>query len=165
MDFEQARQDILTWVENFVEQPNPALAGWPPCPFARRARVNNLLDIRPGRVDPYVDLKDANMDQFDVIAYVYDPADHVGAEFDHMIHAVNQAFLVPRNLIALADHPDCPEIVNGVSMNQGRWAIAFLQDLDKLNAHADQLAERGFYHAWPADYLENLFAHRKDPTA
>ena len=165
MDFDRARQDILTWVEEFVEQPNTGLSGWPPCPFARRARMNNLFDIREGRVDPYLDLKDADMGRFDVIAYVYDPSEHESEEFEQLIKDVNLAFLVPRQLIALADHPHSAEVVNGVSMNQGRWALAFLQDLHKLNAHARQLAEKGFYDTWPDHYLESLFEHRQDPRS
>lgn len=48
MDFEKAKQDILNWVENFVEQSNPSLNDWSPCPFARRSRLENKLQICKG---------------------------------------------------------------------------------------------------------------------
>ena len=47
-------QSLLTWMEEFVEKPHPSLGGWPPCPFARQARLSKNLDIRQGQ-DPFND--------------------------------------------------------------------------------------------------------------
>jgi len=163
MDFVQAKGDIINWITGFVEQPHPALNGWPPCPHARRARMEARLDIRPGVADPYTDLRTTELGPYEVIAMIYDPAEFAADEFDQQIRAANTAFLVPRNLIALGDHPKAPETVNGVTMNQGQWAIAFVQSLSQLNAVAVGLAGRGYYHGWPEEYLHALFEHRKDP--
>ena len=163
MDFDQAKQDITRWIMEFVEQPHPALNGWPPCPHARRSRVEGRLDIRCGSADPYHDLRNLEMSTFDVIAVVYDPEEFTADEFEKLIHEVNQAFLVPRDIIALADHPESPETVNGVTMNQGQWAIAFVQPLSKLDQFARTIAERGYYHDWPEPYLRELFEFRQDP--
>ena len=163
MNFDQARHDIINWITDFVEQPHPALNGWPPCPHARRARTEGQLDIRPGATDPYTDLRSVEMGHWEVIVLIYDPREFPAAEFEQQIESVNTAFLVPKNMIALADHPDSPEIVNGVSMNQGQWAIVFVQNLSKLEAVARNLADRGYYHNWPEEYLQQLFEHRRDP--
>ena len=162
MDFDQAQQDIMAWITGFVEQPHPALAGWPPCPYARRARTENLLEIRPG-TEPYWDLMHVELGRLDVLAFVYEPAHFDAEEFEDLVLRANQGFLVARDLIALPDHPDAPEIVNGVPMNQGQWAIVFVQSLSKLDSHARTLADRGFYHGWPEDYLSALFEGRQDP--
>jgi hypothetical protein len=164
MDFDQARQDIMAWITGFVEQPHPALAGWPPCPYARRARTDDLLDIRPG-TEPYWDLMHVELGRLDVLVFVYDPSSFAATEFEHLVHGANQGFLFARDLIALPDHPDAPEIVNGVSMNQGRWAMVFVQALSKLDSHARTLADRGFYRGWPEDYLAALFQGRQDPRS
>lgn len=166
MDIDQARHDIMTWIENFVEVPNEALGGWPPCPFARAARLNNLLDIRAGGADPYIDMRAVtDMAGYDVIVLVYDAQEFDAKEFDELVIGANQAFLAGHGLIALADHPgDCEE-VNGVVMNQGQYALVFVQDLTKLDGHARQLAQRGFYQGWPQAYLETLFQGRKDPRS
>ena len=163
MDFEQAKSDVIQWITEFVEQPHPALGGWPPCPHARRARLDGSLDIRAGLADPYTDLRSVDLGRFEVIAYLYDPKEFDAAEFEQQIQSANTAFLVPKNMIALADHPAAPENVNGVTMNQGQWAIAFVQSLSKLDAVARALADRGYYHGWPEDYLTTLFEFRKDP--
>jgi hypothetical protein len=36
----QVEHDLLKWMEEFVEVPHPSLGGWPPCPFARQARLS-----------------------------------------------------------------------------------------------------------------------------
>jgi len=165
MDFVQAKIDIINWVTGFVEQPHPLLNGWPPCPHARRARLDGQFDIREGQIDPYADLRSVDMGDYMVIAYVYDATQIDADRFDQQITAVNRAFLIPRDIIALADHPNSPEDVLGVRMNQGTYALAFVQPLAKLNAFARQIATKGYYHHWPEDYLQDLFQFREDPRA
>ena len=163
MNFEQAQLDILAWVTGFVERPHPALLGWAPCPYARRARLEGKFEIRQGKIDPYTDLQHIDIGELDVVAMVYDPTEFEPEQFNQQITAVNQGFLRARDLLALADHPDSPEVVQGVAMNQGTWAIAFVQPLAKLNAHARMVAEKGYYKDWPEDYLRVLFEGREDP--
>lgn len=163
MHFEQAKIDILLWVTGFVEKPHPALNGWPPCPHARKARLDGQFDIRQGQIDPYTDLMKAEMGDFMVIAYVYDRNLMSGERFNQQVEAVNRGFLISRDIIALADHPDAPEDVLGVRMNQGDYAIVFVQPLSKLNMFAQQIAAKGYYNEWPEEYLNDLFQFREDP--
>jgi hypothetical protein len=163
MDFEQARNDVLNWITAFVEQPHPGLAGWPPCPFARRARINGEIESRPGRIDPYTDLAHIDIGHHDVVIMIYDPNDITAQEFYEQIRSVNSGFLIPRGLFALGDHPNHPEIVQGVKMNQGTWALAFVQNKKKLEHHARELAARGYYTNWDETYLTELFDQREDP--
>jgi hypothetical protein len=165
MNFEQAKQDITQWVIDFVEKPNPLLNGWAPCPYARRARVEDKFDIRPGQINPISDGAFQLMGAYDVIAYVYAADRFSAAEFNQMVDNLNVWHLQGRGMFALADHPGDVETVNGVVMNQGTWAICFLQDLNKLNSHARMLADRGFYDSWPDQYLTVLFSGREDPTS
>jgi hypothetical protein len=68
-------------------------------------------------------------------------------------------------MIALEDHPADAEIVNGVTMNQGTYALALVQNLTDLNQKAQLMAQKDFYATWPKDYLQSLFAHRQDPRS
>ena len=54
LDQSIVESSLLKWMEEFVEVPHPSLGGWPPCPFARQARLSNNIDIRQG-TDPYAD--------------------------------------------------------------------------------------------------------------
>jgi len=56
-------------------------------------------------------------------------------------------------------------MVNGICMNQGQYALSILQPLADLNARAKTMEKKGFYHAWPEPYLEQLFQHRADPRS
>ena len=50
-------------------------------------------------------------------------------------------------------------------MNQGTYALALVQNLSDLNEKAQLVAKKGFYDAWPEQYLEQLFKHRIDPRS
>ena len=165
LDIDQVTQDILHWSETFVEVPHPALGNWAPCPFARKARLAGTVKIIVGS-DPYFDLftrcKDG-LGTAEVVIYAYDPAEWDFATFHSSLDQANREFLLANDLLVLEDHPADPEIVNGISMNQGTYALAMLQSLSKLNTAATQMHHKGFYESWPADYLEMLFNHRVDP--
>ena len=165
MDIETVTADILAWSETFVEVPHPALGGWPPCPFARQARLNRTIQVLTG-ADPYFDLRNRarwGMGQYEVIVYAYDPEDWPYARFHAGIEAANTEFLLSKDILALEDHPSDVEDVNGVVMNQGRYALILVQSLGKLNTAAKQIGAKGFYHSWPEEYLTGLFRHRADP--
>ena len=167
LDITQVTQDILHWVENFVEVPHPALGNWAPCPFARKARLSGTVKIIVGS-DPYFDLFTRCRDGLgtaEVIVYAYDPAEWDYTTFHSSLDQANREFLLANDLLVLEDHPADPEIVNGISMNQGTYALAMLQSLSKLNTAAAQMHHKGFYETWPDDYLTTLFNHRQDPRS
>ena len=164
MDQETVTADILAWSERFVEVPHPALGGWPPCPFARSARLNKTIQVLTG-ADPYFDLRNRarwGMGQYEVIVYAYDPEDWPYARFHAAIESANTEILLARDMLALEDHPADVEDVNGVIMNQGKYALVLVQSLSKLNTAAKQMGSKGFYHAWPEEYLTGLFKNRVD---
>jgi len=162
MDFEKAQQEITQWIQDFVEKPNPLLNGWAPCPYARQARIENKISIRLG-MDPYFDLCRTyrfGIRDFDVVAYVYDPQEWPLERF----RSWQQAGVAnPHGLYVLEDHPSEVENVNGVVMNQGTYAMLFVQNQTKLEEAAQQLAKKGYYTGWPEHYLQDLFKGREDP--
>lgn len=167
MNLDTVTEDILKWTEHFLEVPNPALGNWSPCPYARRARLNRTVDIRLG-THPTEDLQllaDQGLGSREVIIFVYDPKVWPHAVFAELLDQANQNFLLSADLLALEDHPDDAEIVNGVSMNQGTYAMAMVQSVSDLNNKARLMAQRGFYDTWPEQYLKQLFQHRQDPRS
>jgi hypothetical protein len=127
--------------------------------------LNRTYEVLIG-LDPYFDLKNRarwGMNNREVIIYAYDPAQWSYEQFNQSIESANQEYLNMRGLIALEDHPADAEIVNGVCMNQGTYALALVQNALDLDARAQQMAQKGFYDTWPEDYLQRLFHGRKDP--
>jgi hypothetical protein len=165
LNLEIVTQDIEQWIINFVEVKNPALGNWPPCPYARKARLENDFEIRLGLavIHDMVKISKHGLGGKSVIMVAYDASDISHESLSHQLDIANKEFLLPNNLLALEDHPADPEIVNGVSMNQGTYALALVQSLSDLNEKAQQVAKKGFYDAWPEDYLQVLFSHRQDP--
>ena len=165
MDLDTVKQDIENWIVNFVEVPHPALGGWAPCPYARSARMKKSYDVHVG-IDPYFDLKNRarwGMGNREVIIYAYDPVEWPYALFSDSLKNANREHLLHNNILALEDHPSNVEMVNGVCMNQGKYALALVQSLSDLNTKAKLIAQKGFYHNWPEEYLAGLFEHREDP--
>ena len=99
----------------------------------------------------------------EVIIYAYDPAEWPYELFSNSLKNANREHLLRNDILALEDHPADVEMVNGVCMNQGKYALALVQSLSDLNTKAKLMAEKGFYHNWPEEYLTGLFEHRKDP--
>jgi hypothetical protein len=167
LDLATVRYDIEQWIETFVEVPHPALGGWAPCPYARKARLDRDFTVRVG-VNPYFDLLNVAKDGLggrSVLILAYNPNEFFYSQFTSDIQAANEEALLRNDLLALEDHPGDPEIVNGVSMNQGTYALALVQSLSDLDEKAQLVAKQGFYDTWPEDYLQALFKHRKDPRA
>lgn len=165
LDRDIVKKAIEKWIIKFVEVPHPALGNFPPCPYARKARLNHEYGVGIGR-NPYTDLynlSEAGLSGLSVIVLAYDPKEHPREEFADALNRANRDFLLAKDLLVLEDHPDDPEIVNGVCMNQGTYALAMIQSLSDLNEKAKLVAKKGFYDAWPEDYLQALFQHRVDP--
>jgi hypothetical protein len=166
LDLATVTHNIERWIETFVEVPHPALGGWAPCPYARKARLDRDFEVRIGR-NPFEDLISISYETLpkSVVIIAYDPAHHPYEVFHREIEWANQRHLLPKNLLALEDHPGDPEMVNGVCMNQGTYALALVQSLSDLNTKAELVARKGFYDTWSEDYLQALFQHRQDPRS
>ncbi len=166
LDLEQVTHDIEHWMTTFVEVPHPALGGWAPCPYARKARLDKDFEVRLG-TDPYWNACHVSIHGLtkSVIIYVYDAATWSHMEFAYKLQLANVNWLLPHDLIGLEDHPAAPELVNGVVMNQGTYALMLLQNLTDLNEKARLMANKGFYDTWPESYLTELFQHRQDPRS
>jgi hypothetical protein len=164
LDLERVSYDIERWIANFVEIPHPSLGGWAPCPYARKARLDRDFEVRLG-VNPYFDLKGVSQTGItkSVVIFAYESTAYTPEQFNTLLQSANTEFLLDKDLLALEDHPATPEIVNGVSMNQGIYALALVQNLTDLNVKARALASKGFYTGWSESYLQELFQHRQDP--
>jgi len=165
IDIDQARADIEQWITDFVEVPHPSLGGWPPCPYAKKARLERDFEVRLG-MDPYYDLVNLARDGLgrkSVVIYVYDAQEWNYEQFSFSLKEANENYLLKQDILALEDHPNDQEIVNGICMNQGTYAMAMCQSVSDLNAKAKHMASKGFYDTWPEEYLTALFQHREDP--
>lgn len=165
LKLDTVKQDIERWIIDFVEVKNPALGNWPPCPYARKARLENDFEVCLGLapIHDLIKLSKNGLGGKSVVIIAYDTNNVGHEELSSAISVANREFLLPNDLLALEDHPADAEIVNGVCMNQGTYALALVQSLSDLNTKAKVMAKKGFYDSWPEEYLTMLFSHREDP--
>jgi len=165
LNLDTVQTDIEKWIVNFVEVPHPALGGWAPCPYARRARLDRDFDVRLGLapIHDLVQVSRKGLENKSVVIFAYDPTDISYTELSYAVDVCNREFLLPNNLLALEDHPADSEVVNGVTMNNGTYALALVQSLSDLDQKAKLIAQKGFYDTWPEEYLTAVFQHRQDP--
>jgi len=151
-------QALLKWMEDFVEQPHPSLGGWPPCPYARRARLSNNILIKEGTT-PYED--SISLIEYDwsreAVVFWYHDIDPI--EFVRQVELANKELLL-KNIVVLEDHPDTEEVISKVKMNFGFCPIVVAQQLDKLNAAADQLHDKGYYNTWSQEDIDKIVTWR-----
>lgn len=150
------------WMTEFVEMPNNKLGNWPPCPYARQARVNNKIAIKFSTVDEFTDVVRESFETLEDKEVVVICFDHRTIDPDYLkglVSGMNKT-LMPINYVILEDHPDSPEYVNGVNMNFGECGLLVLQKLDKLNKASEQLKEKGYYESWSQTELDEVVTWR-----
>lgn len=160
MDQELIKQQLNEWMINFVEKPNPQLGNWAPCPYARKARIENKIVILFAETS---DLEKAVEDALPLLegkeafAMCFDHTQITPQELEQRIQKLNSN-LMPRNYVILEDHPDNQEYIAGVRMNFNGCGLLLVQSLTQLNDAASKLKDKGYYNVWSRknlDYVVN----------
>ena len=163
MNFKEAKNSVLNWIENFVEKTNPELNGLPPCPYARRSRLENRLTVLEGHevFSDVVNLVIQWNDDYDVVVFVYDRHSYTVDTLSKHINTINKKYALPNDILVLEDHPDNLELVNGVSMNQGRYILLLCQRFSKVNLASTELKGQGYYDLWSKEYYDQVVGWRE----
>jgi hypothetical protein len=150
------------WMENFVEQPHPALGNWAPCPFARKARITQQIRLVFSEV---TELKTqvwqalSGLDHQEVAVVCFDHHEVSAVTLSAWVQLWNQE-LMSQDYVILEDHPDDPEHIHGVPMNFGVCGLLLIQKLSKLNQASDQLRAKGYYQVWAQSELDQVVTWR-----
>lgn len=160
MDQSQIREKLNQWLIGFVEKPNPLLNNWPPCPYARQARITNKINIvfdNPLTIADYI----PSLDNFDVVVLCFDHKEYSASQIALFTKHIN-SILIWRDYVVLEDHPDTEEMVSGVRMNFGECGLMVLQQLSKLTVASQSLNEKGYYHTWSKESYDEVVQWRND---
>ena len=157
---EKIKSELVKWMKTFVEKPNPLLGDWAPCPYARKARVNNKIQIELAEthlleaavLDNVFWLDDTAGEWVDtdkdIVIIAFDHNEITVDELSEFVDTMNSK-LIKNDIIILEDHPDAEaDKVNGVVMNFGECGLLLIQRLSKLNEASEQLKEKGYYDHW-----------------
>lgn len=163
MDQQLITQQLIQWMTDFVEKPNPLLNGWAPCPYARQARINNKFEIVFSKPELLLVTCEQNLhklEEKDVIVICFDHTTVPVDELTELVKTYNQVFLMPRDYVILEDHPADEEFINGVKMNFGQCGLLLLSKLSVLNEASDKLQSKGYYDHWSKENLDAVVAWR-----
>ena len=160
MDQTRIREKLNQWLIDFVEKPNPLLNNWPPCPYARQARISNKINVvfdNPLKIADYVTF----LDDYDVVVLCFSSTDYSASQIALFTKHINSV-LMWKDYVVLEDHPDSVEMVSDIKMNFGECGLMVLQRLSKLNAASDSLNEKGYYHTWSKESYDDVVQWRND---
>ena len=158
-------QKIQNWINNFVTQPNPVFGNLPPCPFARKAIVDNKVDFTElnGGADwrtIYGMIWNFDFEEKDVLCIIAKPDQFTAQQTVSMAEWLNERFM-PHDIVVLEDHPGISEHVKEVKLNNGHYILFLAQSLSKLNKFSKMLESGPYYNNWSKTYLESVKGFRR----
>lgn len=162
MDQNKIKSELDRWMVEFVEANNAQLGNWPPCPYAKAARLSGMIDVVFASVPELMSVIRESVDTLatkDVVVVCFDHETISPEHLQEFVAGTNK-MLMPIDYVILEDHPDAPEYVNGVKMNFGHCGLLVIQKLSKLNNAADKLKGQGYYDTWSHAALNEVVTWR-----
>ena len=162
MNEKDITEKLQKWMTEFVEVPNLKLGNWPPCPYARQARISNKVGILFSDIADIADTISKSLELLEskeVVVICFDHTLIEATELRQLVEGINKQLML-NNYVILEDHPDATEYVNGVHMNFGECGLLVIQRLDKLNKASEQLKEKGYYDVWSKSELDEVVTWR-----
>ena len=161
-------QKIQNWINDFVTKPNAVFGNLPPCPFARKAILENKVHFEEmGSITSYATLYQEifnfDFEEKDVLCMIL-PADHFTANETTQLSKDLNNYFMKHDIVVLEDHPKINEYVKNVKLNNGEFILFLAQSLTKLN-HFSKILEAGpYYKHWSKSYLESVKGFREKKT-
>lgn len=152
-DLKIVKKDIEDWIKDFLSVSNPTFNNLPPCPYARKAWSNDKVVVLSESIN-ILKIKTILKDN-DVIIYAFDPSIINQEELWQLAKNINDT---EDDIVALDDHPENEEKVQDQIMNQGSYALLFVQDRQKLKEARISLHNLGYYNMWSPSYLEEVLS-------
>ena len=164
-------QKIRKWISKFITKPNPVFGDLPPCPFARKAMLEDKVEFveLPRTADwrtIYQHIWNFDFDSKDVLCIIAEPDHFTDTQTVSIADELNSRFM-PHDVVILEDHPDISEKVKHVKLNNGEYILFLAQSLSKLNRFSKMLESGPYYKNWSKSYLRSVkgFRERKTPSA
>ena len=163
MSVEQLKKDISKWITDWVSVYNEQL-GVIPCPFAKQAMATDKIDYATAKdldgVRALLQLFAMGGIKNDVLIIGINKDSVSAQNLSLLVKDANNIILMPAGFVALEDHPNDEEYINGVKMNQGTWALVLVQATDKINQASLILKKQGYYDNWSQEEYDDVVSWR-----
>ena len=161
------REEVIQWVKEFVETPHPMFADYPPCPYAKQARLDGKVDFRElTDAEPdsniWTSIDHFDFDNKDVLVIIADAKRWTPHYTQKLAAQLNDAY-AHRDLLVMEDHPKLVEKVRDVKLNHGKYTLLLVQSRVKLKKFADMLNKTDYYRNWSTKYRESVTGTWRHP--
>ena len=162
------REEVIQWVKEFVEVPHPMFADYPPCPYAKQARMQGKVDFRElTDMEPdsniWCNIDHFDFDNKDVLVIIADAKRWTPHYTQKLASQLNGTY-ANRDLLIMEDHPSLVEKVKDVKLNQGKYTLLLVQSRTKLKRFADILDKSDYYRNWSKGYRESVTGTWRHPV-
>lgn len=149
-----ARAAIGAWVESFLSKNSDAFGGLPPCPFAKKAWVDGKVCFASlDDNEEIVAWITRDFQNYEVGCLIFDPRAITSDELEAKCRDLEA--LAP-GFVFLDDHPEHAEIVGDVVLNQGDYALIFVQTRSDLDRARKSLDKTDYYKNWSDHYKKEV---------
>ncbi len=163
--------DIRKWSHDFLEVPNDKLNGLPPCPYARKAWVDNQVkfSINTGFEGLREEVEKFNEHNYDIVVWASEELPHI-EYLDGLCDGMNEAFSIAGiDMHLMVFHPDYDageaglEFLddNGITSDELEYCMVFIQLLSVLDSAALSLEKSGYYKHFPEEVYQSLVLERR----
>ena len=159
----EAIEATKVYLEQVVEKPDPAFAGFAPCPFARRERITNGIMWHAQRIKPL----EADEETLQILTtflqqnekkslILLDCFSKIGYKDIVVFGRHFKRFVKELGLSALVFHPDHPYSIGGVKTRCSPYPMINL-GLDKdFNKGYNVLRKTDYYSKWSLSELSKI---------
>tara|TARA_B100000287_G_scaffold304901_1_gene288149 strand:- start:151 stop:627 length:477 start_codon:yes stop_codon:yes gene_type:complete len=149
-----SNQDLKDWILGYLSKPNAVFNGLPPCPYAKKAWLDNNVEIK--KFVNYDLLRDSIKNvvgsQVKIFYYEYP----LTPDADKLKSVVTWLAKEYPEYIFYDEHPDTIEKVGEEVVNSGVIAIIVQNRKDLLEKRAE-LQKTGYYNNWTPEMKERIF--------
>ena len=155
---------IDDWIQNFLSKPSKVFNNLPPCPFAKKAWLDNSVVTQwlsgTFEIKKWIRAEIENYTYHwpkgkEVVILGFDYDRITADELSNIIDGT-KSMLDKRGYIALEDHPLDVEEVQGVKLNHGKYALVLIQPKEKLETARLWLEKKDYYKTWTSKYKQEV---------
>ncbi len=141
MNFQEFQNKFLDWTENEIEAKK--LDGFPICPFARKARLQNKIQFIDAR-----DNKESSYETFDKEIYEIGIAWVDGCDMHQVENTIEQQMQKHNDLLYFTSTTTSGHFAKNFTN------CVFIQLRDDLTEKRKYLHTTKYYDSWPLDYYK-----------
>jgi hypothetical protein len=166
-------EEILQWSETALEKPSPQFNNLPPCPYARKALMDEKVAILFKYDDSYQVLYSCVSqfdDNFDLAIIVDVHNDKSAYDFHEYLESLNEAIsngmFIDKDIWVMGFHPDddVSETAQETAIEaitDTEYSMIFVQRLTVLQEAADKLDKKGYYDSYDSECIASDIYNRR----